>query len=189
LLANAVSRSSSDEANQVVLLEDLPNLSHGPSLQNFQAAILHYLEGPPGAPLVIIVSDSGTRGESKDESSWSRSDSIDIRTILPPAILHSAYVTQIVYGILKDWFYATSSFYSSFNPIAPTYMKPALTTMLDKLFASPTRGSRPSKDILDHIIESSNGDIRSAIMTLQFACVVKMPTGQGKKSRNNAAQV
>lgn len=81
------------------------------------------------------------------------------------------------------------SSYSSFNPIASTYMKPALTNMLDKQFASPTSGTRPSRDILDHIIESSNGDIRSAIMTLQFACVVKMPTGQSKKSRNNAAEV
>jgi cell cycle checkpoint protein len=68
-------------------------------------------------------------------------------------------------------------------------MRPALTNMLDKLFASPTSGTRPSKGILDYIIESSNGDIRSAIMTLQFACVVKMPTGQGKKSRKNAAEV
>lgn len=101
LLGNVTSRSSSTEANQVILLEDLPNLSHTPTLQSFQAAVLHYLERPPGAPLVVIVSDSGTRGESKDESSWSKSDSIDIRTILPPAILNSAYVTQIVCEILK----------------------------------------------------------------------------------------
>ena len=189
LLANAVSRSSSTEANQVVLVEDLPNLSHGPSLQSFQAAILQYLEGSPGAPLVIIVSDSGMRGEGKDESSWSRSDSINIRTILPPAILNSAYVTHVVYGISKNYLYATSSSHSSFNPIAPTYMKPALNNMLDKLFNSLTSGTKPPKDILDHIIESSNGDIRSAIMTLQFACVVKMPTGQGKKFRKNVAVV
>jgi len=58
--------------------------------------------------------------------------------------------------------------------------------MLDKLFASPTFGTRPSKDIIDRITESSNGDIRSAIMTLQFACVVGMPPGQGKKSRKKA---
>ena len=104
LLGGVTSRSSSTEANQVILLEDLPNLSHTPTLRSFQAAILHYLEGPPGAPLVIIVSDSGTRGESKDESSWSRSDSLDIRTILPPAILNSAYVTQIAYGTRSSSF-------------------------------------------------------------------------------------
>ena len=68
-------------------------------------------------------------------------------------------------------------------------MKPALNNMLDKLFASPTSDTRPSKDILDYIVESSNGDIRNAIMTLQFACVVKIPTGQGKRSRRNAAEV
>lgn len=101
LLGNVTSRRGSAEANQVILLEDLPNLSHKSTLQSFQAAILHYLESPPGSPLVIIVSDSGTRGESKDESSWFRSDTIDIRTILPLAVLNSAYVTQIVYEIFK----------------------------------------------------------------------------------------
>jgi cell cycle checkpoint protein len=99
LLGNAASTSSPSEASHVILLEDLPNLSHSPTLQSFQAAVLYYLEEPPGAPLVIIVSDMGTRGESKDESNWSKSDGVDIRTILPPAILNSAYVTQIVYVV------------------------------------------------------------------------------------------
>jgi cell cycle checkpoint protein len=40
----------------------------------------------------------------------------------------------------------------------------------------------PSKEVLDVIVESANGDIRSAIMALQFACIVELP-GSKKKGR------
>ena len=50
-------------------------------------------------------------------------------------------------------------------------MRTALKAMLDQHFASASAvGSRPTKDVLDLIVESSNGDIRSAINALQFAC-------------------
>ena len=44
-------------------------------------------------------------------------------------------------------------------------------------------GLFPSKEVQDVIVESANGDIRSAIMALQFACVVELPAskkGRGK---------
>lgn len=34
---------------------------------------------------------------------------------------------------------------------------------------------QPPKEIIDMIVDSSNGDIRSAIMALQFTCVVELP--------------
>lgn len=61
-----------------------------------------------------------------------------------------------------------------FNPIAPTLMKRALQTMLTKHFKDMSHkqsGIQPSKEIMDIIVESSNGDIRSAIMALQFASI------------------
>lgn len=62
-----------------------------------------------------------------------------------------------------------------FNPIAPTLMKKALTGLIDRHFKSKSSLSSvfipPSKDIIDTIVESANGDIRSAIMTLQFSCI------------------
>ena len=56
--------------------------------------------GPNAAPIVIIVSDVGLRGEESDDkmiqtSSSRGRDVVDIRTVLPPSLLHSAYVTQI----------------------------------------------------------------------------------------------
>ena len=58
----------------------------------------------------------------------------------------------------------------SFNPIAATLMKRALQHLVTTHFASHP-GPQPSKELLDIIVESSNGDIRSAVMALQFACV------------------
>ena len=49
-------------------------------------------------------------------------------------------------------------------------MKRALQNLITTHFASHS-GPQPSKELLDIIVESSNGDIRSAVMALQFACV------------------
>lgn len=59
----------------------------------------------------------------------------------------------------------------SFNPIAPTIMKKALNRILDEVHSSSSSsitGTRPSPSTLDVIIQNSNGDIRSALMSLQF---------------------
>lgn len=34
----------------------------------------------------------------------------------------------------------------------------------------------PSKHVLDAVVESSSGDIRSAVNTLEFACTVELPS-------------
>jgi cell cycle checkpoint protein len=48
----------------------------------------------------------------------------------------------------------------------------------------------PSKEVLDIIVESSNGDIRSAVMALQFACVIEMGNkGRKRKTGEKAAAV
>ena len=56
-----------------------------------------------------------------------------------------------------------------FNPIAPTLMTRALKGMLAK------RSQQPSGEFLDTLVATSNGDIRSAIMALQFASVATKP--------------
>lgn len=59
----------------------------------------------------------------------------------------------------------------SFNPIAVTIMKKALAKILDRVYSTsgplPPK-QRPSAGTLDVIIAHSNGDIRSALMSLQF---------------------
>jgi cell cycle checkpoint protein len=56
-------------------------------------------------------------------------------------------------------------------------LKKALQALLTRHFGS-AKGAQPAKDVLDIIVDSANGDIRSAINALQFSCVASQ---KGKK--------
>ncbi|TDL27922.1 P-loop containing nucleoside triphosphate hydrolase protein [Rickenella mellea] len=172
----------------VILLEDLPNILHPGTQTAFHTALNDFLASSPSAPLVIIVSDSGMRGEARDEyvaqsGSWGGRDIVDVRSIIPPDLLGGPYVTQI-----------------AFNPIAPTLMHRALQALLTPHsnskagVSTATPAKHPSKDTLDIIVSSSNGDIRSAIMALQFACTIELAdsntkrAAKGKKNKNVPAR-
>lgn len=72
-----------------------------------------------------------------------------------------------------------------FRPIAPTYLRPALQALLSRRFPA---GGGPSKDALALVVDSANGDIRSAVMALQFACAspAAPPTTATAKGRKKA---
>ncbi|KAF9462541.1 Rad17 cell cycle checkpoint protein-domain-containing protein [Collybia nuda] len=159
---------------RVILLEDLPNILHSDTQIKFHAtlqSLVQSLPSSPPVPVIIILSDAGVRGEASDErlsngEGWGkdRNGVLDIRTVLSRELLNGPYVTVI-----------------SFNPIAPTLLTKALQALLIRQFASSNH-SIPSRDVLDIIVESSNGDIRSAVMALQFACIVDIGS-KGKKKR------
>ncbi|KAI0674065.1 Rad17-domain-containing protein [Trametes maxima] len=171
--------SSSTPKRQLILLEDLPNVLHPTTQVSFHAALEKFVSTAESsvAPLVIIISDAGLRGENGEEdgSRWkSRNrEAMDVRNVLSPSLLNSPYVTQV-----------------SFNPIAATYMRSALKALLDQHFATPSStGARPTKDVLDVIVESSNGDIRSAVMALQFACTADRSTQKPTKGSKRASKM
>ncbi|PCH37104.1 Rad17-domain-containing protein [Wolfiporia cocos MD-104 SS10] len=154
---------------QLILLKDLPNILHPSTQAAFHATLEAFAFSPVQvSPMVIIISDAGLRGEDAEDvlggDGWRRTkEAFDIRTVLQPSLLNSPYVTHI-----------------SFRPIAPTYLRSALQRILDQHFRSGSSSSQsksrraapaPWKDMLNLVIESSNGDIRSAVMALQFACV------------------
>ncbi|KAG2142475.1 Rad17 cell cycle checkpoint protein-domain-containing protein [Suillus clintonianus] len=176
------STSSSQASNRhLILLEDLPNILHLPTQVRFHEALQSLCgSSESGTPVVIVISDSGLRGENayNDDawdgaggSRWSKKETIDIRNLLGPDLSISPYVTRI-----------------AFNPIAPTLMTKALQAMLTNHFASAS-GKPPAKDVVEMIVESSNGDIRSAVMALEFSCVVTLAKSGGKgKTRRNTAR-
>ena len=90
---------------QVILLEDLPNILHPPTQAAFHAALEAFVSFSEStvAPLVLIISDAGLRGEDAeaDTSRWrSRAkEAMDVRNVLPPSLLNSPYVTQIRYAL------------------------------------------------------------------------------------------
>jgi cell cycle checkpoint protein len=174
----ASTSSGRPSKRHLILLEDLPNILHFPTQVRFHSALQSLCgSSEVGPPLVIITSDSGLRGENTDDAwdgtgstRWSKKETIDFRSVLGVDLCTSPYVTRI-----------------AFNPIAPTLMTKALQAMLTTHFASTTE-KPPTKDIVEMIVESSNGDIRSAVMALEFACVVTLSMkGAGKGRRGNAA--
>lgn len=187
---------SSSSPRHVILLEDLPNILHAGTQERFQAVLEQLApapkstasskEQPSPAPIVVIVSDSGHRGEASDEQpgGWNRRRDavVDIRSVLGKTLIDSPCVTKIGYVCLIQAVFLMkrhlSSGFASFNPIAPTLMKKALKGVLTQHFG-PSSKSSPSNQVLDTIVDSSNGDVRSAVMTLQFACIME-PTSKTK---------
>jgi cell cycle checkpoint protein len=88
----------------LVLLEDLPNLLHAPTQAAFHAALDTFLATPAesAAPVVLVISDAGVRGEATDERLMSGGlgkgkEVVDVRTVIPKAMLDGPFVTQIAY--------------------------------------------------------------------------------------------
>ncbi|KAJ1304987.1 hypothetical protein OPQ81_000030 [Rhizoctonia solani] len=198
-ISNSVSAptSNGDEKqpasiHKILLLEDFPSLSHPRVRNTFHAALTRFAEAspPPSTtassltypPLVLIISDTGLRADDTSPySSSHRDDVLDIRAVLPPALLGSHYVTQI-----------------KFNPVAATFMRKALVSVISSHLSLPSSSNARSKtnglpkETLDALIEAANGDIRSAITGVQFAVTAaskavsqeasgqKKPTPQGK---------
>lgn len=81
-------------------------------------------------------------------------------------------------------------------------MKKGLNKILDRVYSSSSSSSRPSVATLDLIIKHSNGDIRSALMSLQFLAsneelskkatslgVGGSTAGKGKKRKSDGKEV
>ncbi|GJJ11882.1 hypothetical protein Clacol_006120 [Clathrus columnatus] len=171
------SSSTQHYSKQVILLEDLPNILHPDTALAFHTALEDFVVSNNGIPLICIISDTGLRGEDPDgdfstryRGRWDK-QVIDVRSVIPPAVFNSPFFREI-----------------RFNPIAPTIMTKALTALLSKRFDGLSRSEKlqkPNKEVIQLLVEASNGDIRSAIMALQFACVVQLP----KESGGNAKMI
>ncbi|KAG9121368.1 Cell cycle checkpoint protein rad17, partial [Ceratobasidium sp. 392] len=188
--SNSTPDMTTTKKQKILLLEDLPSLSHPRVKSTFHAALVRFAETfstsphqPSPPPLVIIISDAGLRADESGPSySYERADVLDTRSVLPPALMTSHYVTQV-----------------KFNPIAATFMRKALSSIIASRLSLPTTsksGGVPRK-ALDTLVDASAGDIRSAIMAVQFACIVggestnaggkSKPKGKGKgKSERDA---
>ncbi|KZT21907.1 hypothetical protein NEOLEDRAFT_1098529 [Neolentinus lepideus HHB14362 ss-1] len=161
---------------QVILLEDLPNIAHGKTQERFYDIVEGLVQSEALIPVVIIVSDAGIRGETGDDVAFasgpSRRETIGIRSVIPPDLWRSPYVTEI-----------------KFNPISATLMKKALQLLVTKHFSKSLATARPTKDSIDLVVESSNGDIRSAIMALQFASIANTGKTDGKARKKGSSAV
>lgn len=96
------SSQRTSSGRRVILLEDLPNILHPPTQAAFQSSLYSTVVNQAYTPpVVIVISDAGVRGERDSDNFSSQTwkgkgrDVVDVRTVLPPTLLHSPYVTQI----------------------------------------------------------------------------------------------
>ncbi|KAK7062650.1 RFC checkpoint protein Rad17 [Paramarasmius palmivorus] len=155
---------------RVIFLEDLPNVGHLTIRTRFHAALQAVVSSSHGdfVPIILVVSDPGIRGEAEDErlssGIWRRDNdgAIDAQSVLPKDVLNGP-----------------------FNPIAPTLLRKALQALLNTHYTGGKNGRKSpvSPGLLDVVVETANGDIRSAVMALQFACI-RLESQSGVKSKS-----
>ncbi|KAL7275438.1 RFC checkpoint protein Rad17 [Rhizina undulata] len=168
--SNSTVNSSS---KKVILIEDFPNalftFSSTP-LASFRRAIKSFLAmarpSAPLPPLVLIISET---------TAVTGPDAFTAHRLLSPEIINHPLATAI-----------------NFNKIAPTFMVKALNSIIAQESRDSGRKFGPSKAVLETL--SSNGDIRSAIMGLEFLAVNGEQAGflekfapQAKGKRKKAA--
>jgi len=148
------SSGSSGSNRRLILVEDLPNVSHYSTKMKFRSILTEYLMSPRvDCPIVLIVSEALSR-PGDDDNQRERGggqDNLDSRSLCGLKILQHPACREI-----------------QFNPIAVTIMKKPLNRILDRLIERHLINKKPTTGMLDSIIKNSNGDIRSSLMTLQF---------------------
>jgi len=157
------SQSAAGDAGKrkAILIEDFPNTlftSSPAPLQSFRHTIKSFLalpcppaRAPPIPPLILIITET---------VSISGPNSFTAHRLLSPEILFNPLVKDI-----------------AFNKIAPTYMFRALTAIIAQESRVSGRKFGPSKAVLDTL--STSGDIRSAVMGLEFLAMNGDLPGKG----------
>ncbi|PWN17956.1 hypothetical protein BCV69DRAFT_285549 [Microstroma glucosiphilum] len=200
---SGTSASPSKRSRRLILLEDLPNLSHPATLQFFQEMIATQLSAPLDArgdqiPICVILSDvSGTSGglledgSTGDDGMRRETDWMRPRRLLGEELNGNDSWLEI-----------------KFNPVASTLLKKALKTTLDRATGAGNKKEGKGKtgrntfppDLIGIIAEVSNGDIRSAVDTLQqvyanfqsdpkrFDVLSKTKSKRGEEDARNAAR-
>jgi len=95
------SRTSLSPKRRLLLIDDIPNVQSFVIKEAFHAALERFVESPSSTscPLVIIISDAGTRAEvgQSDGNNWrsKQQDVVDFRSVFPKSLHTSPLVEQI----------------------------------------------------------------------------------------------
>lgn len=76
---------------------------------------------------------------------------------------------------------------SRFRPVAPSYLRLALQSLLNRHFTAGKK-SPLTRDAVSLVVDSANGDIRSAIMAVQFACTASA-TGSNSMTKKKGGEL
>ncbi|KAI8620632.1 Rad17 cell cycle checkpoint protein-domain-containing protein [Chytriomyces sp. MP71] len=171
---------------KVILVEDLPNLSHAGTRAAFHTALRTHTFSPSTIyPIVLILSDSAACGAASDGDWKARTHetALTLKNIVPEDIRACSAFTRIQLSALVDFF----------NPIAPTLLIKALSRIVAEEFRGlghsnwPGHRIKPTRLQVEAIADSCSGDIRNALNTLQFLAVDEV-IGAGKAVGIGASQ-
>lgn len=138
----------------VLIVEDLPNLFHEPTLRRFRESILSWLLADEQLPILVICL---TECQLPESNSNGFSYGIDT-TFVAETVLGKDILSHPLFHRIK------------FNPTNATLMKRHLKLILQKV-----RREIPEQKYVKgleyiNILASTTGDIRSGISALQFWC-------------------
>ncbi|RKP39982.1 Rad17 cell cycle checkpoint protein-domain-containing protein, partial [Dimargaris cristalligena] len=152
---------------QLVVIEDFPNLTQPATKRVFEDCLRHYTAPRPlrAFPLVLIISECISRHSLLEEASGgpagrngrSFGEALEnFRQVIPRDVLDSPLVTRI-----------------NFNPIAPTLLTKALKRIWSlECHCHPwSQNRRPllnESAVLPMVVAECHGDIRNALNTLQL---------------------
>ncbi|WWC89761.1 uncharacterized protein L201_004687 [Kwoniella dendrophila CBS 6074] len=161
------SSHSTNNKPRIILLTALPNLSHIPTRESFHSSLLTFCQTftSLSCPMVIVHSDAGSGGRA--EESWMERDRGGREGSL-----------EVLGRDVRDGPWCQEI---DFLPLAPTFLNKALLRVLQN--AIPRAVDRPSQATVQLIALSSNGDLRSAINSLQLLCGGKKEI-KGKKRKS-----
>lgn len=172
---DAQASCSSSQANyesggrRLIVLEDLPTLSHAPTLQAFQEALTTFLHQDIDAsngnvPVCVILSHASSASERGLGHDWGseRNDAREMDWMRPRKLLGDVASRHNAWTEIK------------FNAVAATFVKKALKAVVDKAQQGDQEVKMESKkpsqfpmEVADAIAEDSPGDVRSAVDMLQ----------------------
>ncbi|KAJ3243901.1 Cell cycle checkpoint protein rad17 [Chytriomyces hyalinus] len=143
-------------SKKLILIEDLPNLSHTATRTLFHAVLQSHVQSQSAVvyPIVLILSD--TVASSTDHSDWHASSfesGLNLKNLVPENVRTSSGFSRI-----------------HFNPIAPSILVKSLNRIIDQEFGvrKDAVSKKPTRQEIESVAHSCAGDIRNALNTLQF---------------------
>lgn len=137
----------------VIVVEDLPNISHYETRQAFVKALMQWVSYPQTAlpPIILIITEVEVAG-LENKNYFSSNESIVVERILPKPLLMHPKVKRL-----------------KFLPVNMTLINKTLKAIVKRPEISPLFAKIPTKEV-DRVIKSLTdlGDIRSAISGLEF---------------------
>ncbi|CAO3644263.1 unnamed protein product [Cunninghamella blakesleeana] len=149
---------NSSNKPKLILLDDLPDLTTPDIKYEFQSILKSYIESKYRFLLVIVISDAqmSTSSNRYTGSSQAETQLIKISDILSEDVKASGKYDVI-----------------DFNPITKANLKKVMKRILEQ--ESRYQNVSLSGNQMDDIIEQCHGDIRCAIITMQFYCRPSRP--------------